>query len=418
MNTKTIEQKAAAYDEAIEVMRQWAAPCHTKEQLETMKKSVFPELAESEDEKIRKECISIIRAWEQLCLKEGDACEVAPECIVWLEKQKDSYTKNQLKELGFGFDLNGDIIPAYMMYEAFKLAYKNKQRLEKQGKQKSVEWNIQGAIKGDILSNGTIVLIFDSVGKFEGRDIINSWYYADPEKFYGKGTSECDQWETECFRPASEAEKNYLFKMMNDAGYTWDSAKNQLLDIEKPVEWSEEDIEFLVKSYSDNIPVCGDFQSYHDALVDSYEQGVRSAIAYKPLHSQPKPEWSDEDESMLQNILECLKHGWKKLPTDILKYESWLKSLKDKCLPQPKQEWSEEDEYYRGIILYCLDGVAVGALDKKNAISWLKSLRPQKQWKPTKEQMEALRVAKAYPSSERREILETLYEDLEQLKAL
>ena len=50
----TVEQKAKAYDEALEVMRQWVAPCHTKEQLDTMKKSVFPELNESEDERIRK----------------------------------------------------------------------------------------------------------------------------------------------------------------------------------------------------------------------------------------------------------------------------------------------------------------------------------------------------------------------------
>lgn len=40
------------YKEALEVMRQWIAPCHTKEQLDTLKKSVFPELAESEDERI------------------------------------------------------------------------------------------------------------------------------------------------------------------------------------------------------------------------------------------------------------------------------------------------------------------------------------------------------------------------------
>lgn len=43
-----------------------------------------------------------------------------------------------------------------------------------------------------------------------------------------------------------------------------------------------------------------------------------------------KPLWSDEDERLLQNTLECLKNGWKKLPTNFLKYESWLKSLKDR----------------------------------------------------------------------------------------
>ena len=53
--------------------------------------------------------------------------------------------------------------------------------------------------------------------------------------------------------------------------------------------------------------------------------------------------WSEEDESMLQNILECLKNGWRKLPTDVLKYESWLQSLKDRIQPQSKYEWKQEN---------------------------------------------------------------------------
>lgn len=90
------------------------------------------------------------------------------------------------------------------------------------------EWNINLAKKGDILSNGTIVLIFDSLGKFEERPVINSWYFADDEKFYGKGTDIYDQWEVDGFRPASEAEKNYLFKTMDEAGYSWDTESNVL----------------------------------------------------------------------------------------------------------------------------------------------------------------------------------------------
>jgi hypothetical protein len=43
-----------------------------------------------------------------------------------------------------------------------------------------------------------------------------------------------------------------------------------------------------------------------------------------------KPAWSEEDEEMYQNIHECLKNGWRKLPTDLLKYESWIKSIKQR----------------------------------------------------------------------------------------
>ena len=56
-----------------------------------------------------------------------------------------------------------------------------------------------------------------------------------------------------------------------------------------------------------------------------------------------KSAWSEEDESMLQNILECLKNGWRKLPTDILKYESWLKSLR------PQNRWKPSDEQMKAL---------------------------------------------------------------------
>ena len=52
---------------------------------------------------------------------------------------------------------------------------------------------------------------------------------------------------------------------------------------------------------------------------------------------EQKPAWSEEDENMLQNILECLRHGWKKTPTDILNYENWLKSLR------PQSQWKPSE---------------------------------------------------------------------------
>lgn len=61
------------------------------------------------------------------------------------------------------------------------------------------------------------------------------------------------------------------------------------------------------------------------------------------VFSEQKPAWSEEDEKMLQNILECLRHGWKKLPTDILKYESWLKSLR------PQNRWKPSDEQIKAV---------------------------------------------------------------------
>lgn len=84
----TQEEKARAYDEALEVMRQWIAPCHTKEQLDTLKKSVFPELNESEDERIRKK---LVEYHSQQFEKNRDQ-EIGlfhKDALAWLKKQKE-----------------------------------------------------------------------------------------------------------------------------------------------------------------------------------------------------------------------------------------------------------------------------------------------------------------------------------------
>ena len=74
---------------------------------------------------------------------------------------------------------------------------------------------------------------------------------------------------------------------------------------------------------------------------------------------------------------------------------------------QQPAEWSEEDEkILESIVIY-------GALDDEQ-ITWLKSLRPQSRWKPSKEQMEALmwQVKNTSEGSWQRRASEELYNDL------
>lgn len=229
MKELSIEEKVKRYDEAIEIARQ----IHDADRVSgielTTCEEIFPELAESENERIRKEIINYFEHYPNIIVKR----ERKRDWIAWLERQgeitkewSEMKVANIHKELQEMVDL--------------------KQKIE-QGEQKPAEWDILSAKKGDMLSNGTIVLIVDSIGEFEGRPIINSWYFADSEKFYGKGTSECDRWEVDGFRTATEAECNYLLKMMADTGYVWDTNKLELMEIEQKPAWSEED-EKLVKN--------------------------------------------------------------------------------------------------------------------------------------------------------------------------
>lgn len=95
----TIEQKAKAYDEAIERAKEICAAFPLSENTRNTCETIFPELKENEDERIRKECISIIDAWDKSCRLEGDYCDAA-SCIAWLEKQGEKKpTDEEMKEL-------------------------------------------------------------------------------------------------------------------------------------------------------------------------------------------------------------------------------------------------------------------------------------------------------------------------------
>ena len=93
---------------------------------------------------------------------------------------------------------------------------------------------------------------------------------------------------------------------------------------------------------------------------------------------------------------------------------------------ESKQEWSEEDEGYLKDALWCVEQASKVARDESDmgacftAKWWLKSLRPS--WKPSEEQMEALRIASTneyvsneYVSAEQFDILVSLYEQLKKL---
>jgi hypothetical protein len=82
---------------------------------------------------------------------------------------------------------------------------------------------------------------------------------------------------------------------------------------------------------------------------------------------------------------------------------------------EQKPAWSEEDEKMLNDILMC--GEHHCYLDAGN-IAWLKSLRHQKQWKPSDEQMEALYDSipeNVMEISEREMLLNELYKNLKKL---
>lgn len=130
-----------------------------------------------------------------------------------------------------------------------------------------------------------------------------------------------------------------------------------------------------------------DTNSYYvednDGLLHHYRESELKLVEQKP--------WSEENERMVTRIIESLSAYADKLQyegfchnSEVL-YEQidWLKSLKDRVQPQPNKEWSEEDEM---MIKFALTYFRkAGATEDSDIIKWLKSLRPQNWTKEDKE---------------------------------
>jgi len=90
----TIEQKAKAYDEAIKRMKSWVRGEHPECFTEAQKAAefIFPELKESEDERIKQRIIKLIKMSNEVggfALHKWEADEM----LAWLEKQGDCSAK-------------------------------------------------------------------------------------------------------------------------------------------------------------------------------------------------------------------------------------------------------------------------------------------------------------------------------------
>lgn len=105
---------------------------------------------------------------------------------------------------------------------------------------------------------------------------------------------------------------------------------------------------------------------------------------------------------------------------DIRQY-AYNKGLVDAEGKHQPVEWSEEDEKMLRLCENRIMGTGTFVPTKAGLygmVSWLKSLRPQPHWKPSEEQMEALRISYKIGTANESwamRVLETLYSDLKNL---
>ena len=174
-----------------------------------------------------------------------------------------------------------------------------------------------------------------------------------------------------------------------------------------------------------------DYKKLYDKALEltrqKYEQARKDNNPIYCIYEEIFPELREsEDERIRKCVAEIVKcFAWRGgfEPVTKEKCLAWLEKQKE----QKPVEWSEEDEkniYFltRLIELYIKDGryeTGDGTVTKPEIIKMLKSLRPQKKWKPGEEQMVMLRAVINDPNNAGAEgcqlALRELYEQLKKL---
>lgn len=290
MKELTVEQKAKRYDEAIERAKEFKEhllEINEKDYADEMD-YVFPELAESDDEKIRKALIDYFR-WNP----------------------------------------NSQLLNEFTNREVFAW-------LEKQGKQR--------------------LYINDNAKEM----FIKALERVEEQNDKGYKLTDCD--------------KNSWWKDFK--AYTSCTIE------QKPAEWSEEDENRFNR-------ICGALKRYEMSLGASTND-----IEWLKDRVKPKREWSEEDENRFNNLCllidgsndnELTKNGFK----------NWLKSFKN-SVQLKSTEWSEGDEITRKALINLVEmyyGDCIDKTEKNRLLNFLKSIRPQSQWKPSDAQMASITCA-------------------------
>lgn len=446
----TQEQKAKAYDEALTTAKRVIRNnCTEVEKL--CLECIFPELRESDDERIRKTILTKMRA----CQKQSNF--FSNDEIAYLEKQKEQkpkfYPGDVIKCTSTGSlwvrCKDGDNIRSdghtACIGGGYELASKEEavqffQELNENGYQ----WD---CIKGrpmkkeqkpeqydiDVLEKH---ITKDSISELAHTVIVrNGWEIVEAEQ--------------------KPAEWN---KATVNGGPI--PTENQSIDIPL-AEWSDEDADMLNCCISSIEEAKENRYAYKETDGDtSYDREIDWLKSLSRKFSlQPKQEWSEEDKTILKVITSDVARTMHRcgVGTDEWNIRSkvilWLENL---C-PNQKSEWGEEDERKRNGLIKGLEdrmgfGWASDPFSREEYIDWLKSLRPQphtvsiknatkfgnleyergvkdgiqseksRQWKPSEEQMDALRASNSYwkgTTNEvpRTDLLESLYNDLEKLIA-
>ena len=223
---------------------------------------------------------------------------------------------------------------------------------------------------------------------------------------------------------ASSINKDYEYtasyvKWVADALLNYAKQEIEKQDEQKSA-WSEEDEEMLetaISSINQESVMEGLKSSGISYSIDSSARLMKNLIDWlKSLKDrvQPKQEWSEEDEEMLEDVKFNFQYNKGEM-TDamIAQYNRFFNKIKS-LKPQSKQEWSKKDEemlkYFNELLDYAFKSWSKFESKAVSALDWLGSLKERvsnfedgykvgfsaakcNQWNPSDEQMKGIECA-------------------------
>ena len=350
----TTEEKAKAYDEALKEAKKWhktfvSGQNYPATDIKVSYEWIFPELEESEDDRIRKEIIAFIKK------RDRSGCDYDyDKWIAWLEKQvypqmvADAYLKGcndtekkWLEKQGETSDqihywteeeiepIISDYLRGAEHYGGMiaRLRCLKPKSLEKQGEPKEYTFKsiprllnmIEPSDRakaycqkliGSLVREGynTDAKIIDEVLKgWNGEDV--------PMAVMDEKQGRIDNCPLECSTNTvmTDSKKNQVEPKFKKKSQRIISAEAKESLYDKP---ATIDIDKMVDDYANN----EEFGKPLNCMVRAYRQGLKDAIGKIVSESA----WSEEDEEMLDGIiLRCEKYGHQE-------QINWLKSIKQR----------------------------------------------------------------------------------------
>ena len=394
MKELSIEEKAKAYEEALERARE----IH-KDTWNSYILDIFPELAEceGEDEKIRKWIINSIEDYH-LVSPIGYETKMCKKALAWLEKQGEQNPVEYSLEQAANIFLDAlsktpynnkpitdaQVITKELLKFLFDANSYNPDALNKQKSIDNVEpkfkvgdwiinefrdiclitdidlqngyyicesnrfgntdgdidltdkafhlWTIQDANDGDVLVNGNRGVIA-LVYKVVGNNIIQHCYFSKNANALCINGAVLDGRD---FYPAKQTQRENLFNEIKDAEYEWDEEKKILRKIEKqPSQWN-------ISDYRTWQYIVSDVLTKYDGIGQYLDDGFCKKIARymqenwsKKLSLRQTPAWNGEDD---YNVQCCIAKAEKDItngyPGRNQELIDWLKSLKPRMEEQ------------------------------------------------------------------------------------